>query len=78
MFWFSLRTGSWRDGLEGERLAAGFGFSVLLSVRFCLRGMGEYAMQRKRDSLVPVAEAWADLPRPAQALRETPPSEREV
>ena len=30
-------------------------------------------MQRKRDSLVPVAEALADLPRPFQALRETSP-----
>ena len=30
-------------------------------------------MQRKRDSLVPVAEALADLPGPVQALRKAPP-----
>ena len=33
-------------------------------------------MQRKRDSLVPVAEALTDLPGPGQALRETPPPAR--
>ena len=30
-------------------------------------------MQRKRDGLIPVAEALADLPGPVQALREEPP-----
>ena len=30
-------------------------------------------MQSKRDGLVPVAEALADLPGPAQALREGSP-----
>ena len=33
-------------------------------------------MQRKRDSLVPVAEALADLPGPVQALREASPQAR--
>ena len=33
-------------------------------------------MQRKRDSLVPIAEAWADLPGPVQATRKTPPPAR--
>ena len=33
-------------------------------------------MQRKRDSLVPVAEALADLPGPIQALRPSPPTQR--
>ena len=35
------------------------------------------AMQRKRDSLVPVAEALADLPGPIQALRRAP-ADREL
>ena len=30
-------------------------------------------MQRKRDSLVPVAEALADLPGPVQVIREASP-----
>ena len=33
-------------------------------------------MQRKRDGLVPIAEALADLPSPVQALRPSPPSQR--
>ena len=33
-------------------------------------------MKRKRNSLVPIAEALADLDGPVQALRETPPSAR--
>ena len=33
-------------------------------------------MQRQRNSLVPVAEALADLGGPVQALRETPPPAR--
>ena len=31
-------------------------------------------MQRKRDSLVPIAAAWADLPGPVQALIPSPPA----
>ena len=34
------------------------------------------AWARKRDGLVPIGEALADLPGPAQALRETPPPAR--
>ena len=30
-------------------------------------------MQSKRDGLIPIGEALADLPGPIQALRETPP-----
>ena len=33
-------------------------------------------MQRKRDGLVPVAEALADLPGPIQAIRPSPPARR--
>ena len=33
-------------------------------------------MQSKRDGLIPIREALADLPGPVQALRETPPSAR--
>ena len=33
-------------------------------------------MQRKRDGLVPVAEALADLPGPVQAIRPSPPARR--
>ena len=33
-------------------------------------------MQRKRDGLVPIAEALADLPGPVQAIRKTPPPAR--
>ena len=33
-------------------------------------------MARKRDGLVPIASALADLPGPVQALRETPPPAR--
>ena len=33
-------------------------------------------MQRKRNSLVPVAEALADLPGPVQALRPSPPAQQ--
>ena len=33
-------------------------------------------MQSKRDGLIPIGEALADLPGPIQALRETPPPAR--
>ena len=33
-------------------------------------------MERKRDGLIPVGEALADLLGPVQALRETPPPAR--
>ena len=33
-------------------------------------------MLRKRDSLIPVAEALADLPGPVQAFREATPQGR--
>ena len=33
-------------------------------------------MQSKRDGLIPIGEALADLPGPVQALRETPPPAR--
>ena len=33
-------------------------------------------MQRKRDGLVPIAEAFSDLSGPVAALRETPPPAR--
>ena len=29
--------------------------------------------QRRRDGLIPIGEALADLPGPVQALRKTPP-----
>ena len=32
-------------------------------------------MQRKRDGLVPIGEALADLPGPVQALRDAAPQE---
>ena len=33
-------------------------------------------MQRKRNGLVPIGEAFSDLGGPVQALRETPPPAR--
>ena len=33
-------------------------------------------MERKRDGLVPIGEALADLPGPVKALRKTPPPAR--
>ena len=33
-------------------------------------------MQRKRDGVIPIGEALADLPGPIQAIRKTPPPAR--
>ena len=43
---------------------------------FCLEKMGEQAILRKRDRLIPIGEALAGLPGPVQTLREVGPPER--
>ena len=42
----------------------------------CSGGVREWAMQSKRDGLIPIGEALADLPGPVKALRKTPPPAR--
>ena len=51
-------------------------YGALNAPPFCLGRMREWAMQSKRDGLIPIGEALADLRGPVKAIREDSPQAR--